>query len=85
MSPKTTVLTKFLSFWQVFLCFLVYSFKLHQVTAKKPLENATSEFYGALYAENWAKIRENPYFSQKSRYLKNTIFLSTFARKVLES
>ena len=74
MSPKTTV----------FLCFLMYSFKLHQVTAEKPPENAASAFYAALYAENCAKIRENPYFSQKSLYLKNTFLLYTFASKVLE-
>ena len=52
----------------------MYSIELHQVTVKKSPENATSAFYDALYAKNWAKIRENPYFSQKSRYLKTTFF-----------
>ena len=54
------------------MCFLMYSYELHQVTVKKPPENDASAFYDALYAENLAKIRENPYFSQKSRYLKIT-------------
>ena len=61
----------------------MYSFELHQVTVKKPPENAASAFYDALYAKNWAKIRENPYFLQKSRYLKITFLNRSRARNEL--
>ena len=61
----------------------MYSCELHQVTVKKPLENAALAFYDALYAENLAKISENPYFAQKSRYLKITFLNRTWARNEL--
>ena len=84
MSPKTTIFTQFYSFWQVFMCFLMYSYELHQVTVKKFLENAALAFYDAFYAEKWPKYKEIPLFSQKSRYLKNTFLDTSLARKFLK-
>ena len=63
----------------------MYSYELHQVTVKKSPENAESAFYEAFYAEKWPKYREIPLFLQKSRYLKNTFFDTSLARKVLLS
>ena len=63
----------------------MYSYELHQVTVKKAPENAASAFYDPLYGENWAKIREIPYFLLKSRYLKITKKPKAFYWKVLES
>ena len=51
----------------------MYSFELHQVTVKKSPENAASAFYDALYAENWARIMENPFF-HKSRDISKLPF-----------
>ena len=67
------------------MCFLMYSYELHQETVKKSQKNAALAFYHAFYDQNWVKIRENPLFSLKSRYLKDTFFGTSFAREVLES
>ena len=48
-------------------------------------KSAALAFYHAFYTENWAKNRENPYFSLKREYLKITPKLTSRRRKVLES
>ena len=66
------------------MCFLMYSYELHQETVKKSQKNAALAFYHAFYDQNWVKIRENPLFSLKSRYLRNTFFETSLARKELQ-
>ena len=66
------------------MCFLMYSYELHQETVKKSQKNAALAFYHAFYDRNWVKIRENPLFSLKSRYLRNTFFETSLARKELQ-
>ena len=53
---------------------------------KKSWKNAALALYYAFYYRNWVKIRENPLFSLKSRYLRSTkkpkAFLLESARKL---
>ena len=63
----------------------MYIYELYQITVKTLPENVAPIFHDALYGENLAKIRENPYVSQKLQYLQITFLLPTFAWKVLES
>ena len=58
---------------------------LHYVTVKNSRKNGALAFYRAVYDQNWAKIRENPLFSLKSRYLRNAFFDSTPGRNMLET
>ena len=85
MSTKTIIFTKFSSFWLVLMCFLMWSYELHQVTGKNSWKNVAMAFYHAFYYENWAKIWEIPLFSQKREYLRITQTTKAFYPKVLET
>ena len=77
--PVLVILTGFYVFSHVILWVLQLG------TVKKFRENAAMAFYSASYDQNLVKIRENPLFSLKSRYLRNTFFETSLARNELVS